>query len=187
VNAPGGAGAGESGQAAGAGAAGTAAARGGSGAQAGNGGSAGTDAGAGGENGGRGGGPAGGRGGAGATGGSGGAVIVDGGGADRTDAASPSDGAVRPARVLLYYFSTLDIPFFPAQLTVFKQKLEGWRYQVDQSKAPAVFTDTNLARYAAVGMINTCFYPFGANAAGTAESQALQRFLQAGGGLFGTH
>ena len=50
-----------------------------------------------------------------------------------------------------------------------------------------MFTDTNLAKYAAVGMINTCFYPFGANAAGTAESQALQRFLQRGGGLFGTH
>ena len=36
-------------------------------------------------------------------------------------------------------------------------------------------------------MINTCFFPFGANNAGTAESQALQRFVQAGGGLFGTH
>ena len=89
--------------------------------------------------------------------------------------------------MLLYYFSTYDISSVPAQLTVFKQKLEGWQYQVDQSKDPAVFTDTNLARYAAVGMINTCFYPFGANAAGTAESQALQKFLQAGGGLFGTH
>jgi type 1 glutamine amidotransferase len=97
------------------------------------------------------------------------------------------DGAGRPARVLLYYFSTLDISSVPAQLSIFKQKLEGWQYQVDQSKDPTVFTDANLARYAAVGMINTCFYPFGANAAGTAESQALQRFLQAGGGLFGTH
>jgi cytochrome c len=105
------------------------------------------------------------------------------------DAGAPDrpDGSVRPARVLLYYFSTLDIPSVPAQLSIFKQKLEGWQYQVDQSKDPAVFTDANLARYAAVGMINTCFYPFGANNAGSAESQALQRFLQAGGSLFGTH
>jgi len=58
---------------------------------------------------------------------------------------------------------------------------------VDRSEDPAVFTDENLARYAAVGMINTCFYPFGQNESGVAESQALQRFLQEGGGLFGTH
>jgi len=127
-----------------------------------------------------------GRGGGGGTagGGSGGAAITDGGAADRPGAA---DGGGRPARVLLYSFSTLDIPSVPAQLSIFKQKLEGWQYQVDQSKDPAVFTDANLARYAAVGMINTCFYPFGANNAGSAESQALQRFLQAGGGVFGTH
>lgn len=96
-------------------------------------------------------------------------------------------GTTRPARVLLYSFSTLDIPSVPAQLTLFKQKLEGWQFQVDQSKDPAVFTDANLAKYAAVGMINTCFSPFGANKPGTTEAQALQKFLQAGGGLFGTH
>jgi len=50
-----------------------------------------------------------------------------------------------------------------------------------------IFSDTNLAKYAAVGMINTCFYPFGANQAGTTEAQALQRFVKNGGGLFGTH
>ena len=125
----------------------------------------------------------GGGGGAAGTGGSG-APGADAGAADRPDA---PDGAARPARVLLYSFSTLDIPSVAAQLSIFKQKLEGWQYQVDQSKDPAVFTDANLARYAAVGMINTCFYPFGANNQGAAESQALQRFLQAGGGLFGTH
>jgi len=118
------------------------------------------------------------------TGGSAGDPGADAGAADRPDA---PDGAGRPARVLLYSFSTLDIPSVAAQLSIFKQKLEGWQYQVDQSKDPAVFTDANLARYAAVGMINTCFYPFGANNQGAAESQALQRFLQAGGGLFGTH
>ena len=177
------------GQAAGAGAGGTVVDPAGSGGQAAGGGSAGTgtDAGAGGELGGRGGGTTGGGGSAGASGGRGGAPVVDAGGADRMDAAGMSDGSVRPARVLLYSFSTLDIPSVPAQLAIFKQKLEGWQYQVDQSKDPAVFTDTNLARYAAVGMINTCFFPFGANNAGTAESQALQRFVQAGGGLFGTH
>ena len=117
--------------------------------------------------------------------GEGGSVPLD-GGADASDAASGTDAA-RPARVLLYDFSTLDIPSVANQLTIFKQKLEGWQYQVDQSKDPAVFTDQNLAQYAAVGMINTCFYPFGANQMGTTQSQALQKFVQAGGGLFGTH
>jgi type 1 glutamine amidotransferase len=94
---------------------------------------------------------------------------------------------MRPARVLLYSFSTLDIPSVPAQLDLLEQKLEGWQFAVDRSKDPAVFTDANLAKYAAVGMINTCFSPFGANRSGETEAQALQRFLQAGGGLFGTH
>lgn len=98
-----------------------------------------------------------------------------------------ADGGTRPARVLLYSFSTLNIASVPAQLAYLKQKLESWQYQVDESKDPAVFTDTNLARYAAVGMINTCFWPFGMNNNGMAESQALQRFMQQGGGLFGTH
>lgn len=101
--------------------------------------------------------------------------------------AGAGGGTTRPARVLLYSFSTLDIPSVPAQLALFKQKLESWQYQVDQSKDPAAFTDTNLAKYAAVGMINTCFSPFGANKSGEPESQALQKFLQEGGGLFGTH
>jgi type 1 glutamine amidotransferase len=68
-----------------------------------------------------------------------------------------------------------------------RQTLEGWQYEVDESEDPAAFTDENLARYAAVGMINTCFQPFGENQSGQAESQALERFLQQGGGLFGTH
>jgi len=90
-------------------------------------------------------------------------------------------------RVLLYSFSTLNIQSVPAQLDLLEQKLEGWQFTVDTSKDPAVFTDTNLARYAAVGMINTCFSPFGANRSGEPEAQALQRFVQQGGGLFGTH
>ncbi len=36
-------------------------------------------------------------------------------------------------------------------------------------------------------MINTCFYPFGQNKDGSNESKALQKFLQQGGGVFGTH
>lgn len=109
------------------------------------------------------------------------------GGSAAAGTAGAGGGTTRPARVLLYSFSTLDIPSVPAQLSLFKQKLEGWQYQVDQSKDPTVFSDANLAKYAAVGMINTCFYPFGANKSGAAESQALQKFLQQGGGLFGTH
>jgi type 1 glutamine amidotransferase len=101
--------------------------------------------------------------------------------------AGAGGGAGRPARVLLYSFSTLDIPSVPAQLTILRDQLEDWQFTVDASEDPAVFTDANLARYAAVGMINTCFSPFGQGQSGQTESEALQRFLQDGGGLFGTH
>jgi type 1 glutamine amidotransferase len=107
------------------------------------------------------------------------------GSGSRNDAGG--EAATRPNRVLLYSFSTLDIASVPMQLAILKQTLEGWQYQVDESKDPTVFTDAKLAPYAAVAMINTCFFPFGANNTGTPESQALQRFLRAGGGLFGTH
>jgi type 1 glutamine amidotransferase len=97
-------------------------------------------------------------------------------------------------RVLLYRFSTSAITGVMAQVAAFQQTLQGWGYQVDQVTDPMngmVFSDTNLAKYAAVGMINTCFFPFGANkndtAAGIPESQALKKFVQGGGGLFGTH
>jgi type 1 glutamine amidotransferase len=97
-------------------------------------------------------------------------------------------GNDRPARVLLYHFSTLDIPSVPEQLDLLEAKLESWSYEVERSEDPAAFSDENLERYAAVGMINTCFFPFGANnSTGETEAQALQRFLQDGGGLFGTH
>jgi type 1 glutamine amidotransferase len=117
-----------------------------------------------------------------------------GGGNDGGVAGSAGGGAgaggastSRPARVLLYSFSTLNIPSVPAQLDILEQQLEEWQFEVDRSVDPAVFTDQNLTKYAAVGMINTCFSPFGANRSGEAEAQALQKFLQAGGGLFGTH
>ncbi len=97
------------------------------------------------------------------------------------------DGASRPARVLLYHFSTLDIPSVPAQLAFFKNKLGEWGFQADDSIDPSVFTDANLSRYAAVAMINTCFEPFGAGKPDRPQSEVLQRFVRSGGGLFGTH
>ena len=36
-------------------------------------------------------------------------------------------------------------------------------------------------------MINTCFEPFGIGKPDRPQSEVLQRFLQRGGGLFGTH
>ncbi len=96
-------------------------------------------------------------------------------------------GIDRPARVLLYSFSTLNIPSVPAQLTILSQHLQEWGYEVDESVDPGVFTDESLTQYAAVGMINTCFSPFGEGNNGQAEGEVLQRFLQDGGGLFGTH
>jgi type 1 glutamine amidotransferase len=52
---------------------------------------------------------------------------------------------------------------------------------------PTQLTDENLQKYAAVAMINTCFEPFGAGKPDRPQSEVLQRFLQRGGGLFGTH
>jgi len=92
-----------------------------------------------------------------------------------------------PKRVLLYHFSTLVIASVPAQLTFLKSKLTEWGYENEDSVDPTKFTDDNLSRYAAVAMINTCFEPFGVGKPGTSESQALQRYVQKGGGLFGTH
>lgn len=89
--------------------------------------------------------------------------------------------------MLLYHFSTLNIPTVPQQLEILTEKLATWGYQVDSSDSPDVFADENLEGYAAVGMINTCFSPFGANNDGAEEGAALQRFLQDGGGLFGIH
>jgi type 1 glutamine amidotransferase len=97
-------------------------------------------------------------------------------------------GADRPRRVLLYSFSTLDIPSVPAQLALYRQKLESLEFEVDESVDPGVFTDENLENYAAVGMINTCFSPFGQNTSGSGpEAEALRKLVQDGGGLFGTH
>lgn len=105
-----------------------------------------------------------------------------------SDAAPPDAGAESlPKRVLLYHYSTLDIPSVPAQLDFFKGKLSAWDYEAEDSVDPATLSDQNLARYAAVAMINTCFEPFGKGKPDTPQSQALQRFLQRGGGLFGTH
>ena len=109
---------------------------------------------------------------------------------DAAHAAEASDGSavVLPARVLLYSLGSAGvIPTIAAQLATLKTKLGAWGYTVDASEDPATFTDANLARYGAVGMINTCFSPFGNGKSGLPESQALQKFLKAGGGLFGTH
>ena len=89
--------------------------------------------------------------------------------------------------MLLYHFSTLAIASLPAQLTFLKSKLTEWGYENEDSVDPTKFTDDNLSRYAAVAMINTCFEPFGVGKPGTSESEALKRYVQKGGGLFGTH
>jgi type 1 glutamine amidotransferase len=119
-----------------------------------------------------------------------GGTVAGSAGAGGTSGGAPGvggGGATRPARVLLYSFSTLDIESVPEQLDILAAKLEEWQYEVDRSEDPSVFTDENLERYAAVGMINTCFWPFGANQQGAPQSEALETFLEDGGGLFGTH
>jgi type 1 glutamine amidotransferase len=112
-----------------------------------------------------------------------------GAGGAKDSGAPPGDsgGSTFPKRVLLYHFSTLVINSVPAQLTFLKNKLMEWGYENEDSIDPTKFTDDNLMRYAAVAMINTCFEPFGAGKPDKPQSDALQRYLQKGGGLFGTH
>jgi type 1 glutamine amidotransferase len=92
-----------------------------------------------------------------------------------------------PKRVLLYHFSTLIIGSVPAQLSLLESQLESWDFEVVVSDDPADLTAANLATFGGVGMINTCFEPFGAGQSGEAEAAALKTFVENGGGLFGTH
>lgn len=102
-------------------------------------------------------------------------------------AAGGSGVSALPQRVLLYHFSTLVIDSVPAQLTLLTNVLQGWGYEVEVSDAPSAITATHLAKFGGVGMINTCFEPFGVGNTGAAETAALEQFVAAGGGLFGTH
>lgn len=92
-----------------------------------------------------------------------------------------------PKRVLLYSFSTLVIDSVPQQLTLLETQLKAWGYEVERSVKPEDLSATNLARFGGVGMINTCFEPFGKGATGDAQTAALKAFVEGGGGLFGTH
>jgi len=126
----------------------------------------------------------------GAVGGGHGGSMVN-GGASGSGSGGAGGSNDRPKKVLLYtYMTTGDAMQAPA----FQQALTGWGFTVDTVNDPMngmVFSDTNLAKYAAVVMMNTCFFPFGNNkndtATGLPESQALKKFVQQGGGLFGNH
>jgi type 1 glutamine amidotransferase len=118
------------------------------------------------------------------------AAVVDTGLPGSKDSGTPTgdaNGSTFPKRVLLYHFSTITIASVPAQLTFLKSKLTEWGYENEDSVDPTKFTDANLPFYAAVAMINTCFEPFGVGKPDKPQSEALQRYLQKGGGLFGTH
>jgi type 1 glutamine amidotransferase len=108
-------------------------------------------------------------------------------GASGSSAGSGGDRPMLPKRVLLYHFSTLDIPSVPAQITLLSEQLTTWGYEVKDSVSSADLSAESLAGFAAVGMINTCFEPFGKNNMGEAETAALKSFVEGGGGLFGTH
>jgi Trehalose utilisation len=92
-----------------------------------------------------------------------------------------------PKRVLLYHFSTAVIETVPAQLTFLKNQLMTWGYEVEDSVNPDDISSANLARFGGVGMINTCFEPFGMGKPGDTQAAALKAFVENGGGIFGTH
>jgi hypothetical protein len=120
-------------------------------------------------------------------GGAGGNGGVAGNGGTGGDGGSGGSGTSLPKRVLLYHFSTLVIDSVPAQLTALKSQLQAWGYETEDSVNPDDLSTTNLARFGGVGMINTCFEPFGAGKMGDAQTTALKAFVENGGGLFGTH
>ena len=112
------------------------------------------------------------------------------GGAGGSDGSGGSGGGANtlPKRVLLYHFSTYAIDTVPAQITALKSQLMTWGYEVEDSIKPEDISTANLARFAGVGMINTCFEPFGMGKTGEAQTAALKAFVENdGGGLFGTH
>jgi type 1 glutamine amidotransferase len=115
--------------------------------------------------------------------GSGGAAGTAGAGGGGGSGGMPS----LPKKVLLYHFSTLNIASVPAQLTALSEQLTTWGYETKQSVDPADLSAASLSQFGGVGMINTCFEPFGQNKMGEAETTALKNFVEAGGGLFGTH
>lgn len=129
-------------------------------------------------------------GGAGSGGASGGAATAGSGGSAGGSGGGGGAGGTAntlPKRVLLYHFSTLTIDTVPAQLTLLKNQLMTWGYEVEDSVKPDDISTTNLARFGGVAMINTCFEPFGAGKMGEAQTAALKAFVEDGGGLFGTH
>ncbi len=104
--------------------------------------------------------------------------------------AGGSGGSTNPAlpkRVLLYHFNSEVIDGVPAQLMLLTTQLMTWGYQVEDSVNPEDISTANLARFGGVGMVNTCFEPFGAGKNGAAQTAALTAFVENGGGLFGTH
>jgi type 1 glutamine amidotransferase len=95
-----------------------------------------------------------------------------------------------PARVLLYYNNavpTISMQSIVAQLAFYTTTLKGWGFASDESVDPGAISDANLQNYALLAMINTCFSPFGQNNPDEPQSMVIQRFLQRGGSLFGTH
>jgi len=119
--------------------------------------------------------------------GMGGALTAGTGGAGGSGG-SGGAASTLPKRVLLYHFSTYAIDGVDKQLALLKSQLMTWGYEVEDSVKPDDISTTNLARFAGVGMINTCFEPFGKGQTGDAQSAALKAFVENdGGGLFGTH
>jgi hypothetical protein len=95
-----------------------------------------------------------------------------------------------PARVLLYYDGaspTITTQSIMNQLAFYTNTLSGWGFASDESVDPTAITDANLEHYALLAMINTCFAPFGQGKPDEPQSMVIQRFLQRGGSLFGTH
>jgi type 1 glutamine amidotransferase len=109
------------------------------------------------------------------------------GGSAGSGGASGATAPDLPKNILLYTFSTLEIPSVPTQVQLLTSTLQELGFAAETSADPAIFNDDDLARFGAVGMVNTCFEPFGAGQPGSEESAALQRFVAGGGGLFGTH
>ena len=91
-----------------------------------------------------------------------------------------------PQRVLLYHNNPgAGVNDIDDQVASIRNQLSQWDVEADLSTAAGDINDDNLKKYGAVALINPCFNAFGNN--GTSQAEALEKFVEAGGGLWGTH
>src|SRR5438477_7157511 len=96
-------------------------------------------------------------------------------------AAAPTD---QPFRALVFSKTTgFRHDSIPAGIAAIQQLGQQHNFTVDTTEDDTLFTDANLARYDVVIFLSTTGDPLGTQA----EKDALQRYVEHGGGFVGIH